>query len=164
MLISLAAQTETPAEVADRVSARTRSIRKRRVIRSLLLFVLSVTVMCLLVIATRDSQARRAAESEARTFASVLQEQYQKTGRPATFAPEGAGRAGDRYAFNPFYPELLATHGSVGVIAPSEPLRLFLGGTGRYVVIFDGRMYTSRWMSESEFQRQSGQLGFERGL
>lgn len=148
--------------IVDRVHARLRDSRRRRVWRHLALFACSVPIMLLLVVATRDSQARRAAESEARSFAAALQAEFDRTNRPVARPPEAASAALDRYYFNAFHPEMLPTHNPVGVLAPLEPLRLLLGGSGRFLILFDGQSYEARWFKEADFRDQAARLGLSR--
>lgn len=155
--------TKNPAELVDRSSLRLMREKKRRVWRSLLLVVVVTGVIVYLAMLQRDTQSRRGAEREAQRIVAAFQRMRQATGALPERVPPLERRSADTwnaYYFNPAYTRRAERGETTGVVCPREDLRMYLGGSGRYVVVFRNGDFEAHWMSAEEFRSAAARLGF----
>lgn len=155
--------TKNPAELVDRVSLRLMQEKKRRVWRSLLLVVVVTGAIVYLSLLQRDAQSRRGAERESRQIAAAFERMRQATGALPERVPPLERRSADTwkaYYFNPAYTRRAERGETTGVVCPRSDLRMYLGPSGRYVVLFRNGAFESQWMPAEEFRQSAARLGF----
>jgi hypothetical protein len=141
--------------------------RRKQFWQRIVIFAIVVAAMVLAVLASRDTQHLRAVQQEGATLAGALQEAYVDQQEPPLLFPtvqephEGLHR---RYFFNMFYAGQREGRQQVGVCCLKEPVRFFVLTEGRVVILFDGKHFSSRWLSEADFQAAAGPLGFDSSL
>lgn len=152
--------------IAHRV--RTRVLRHRiwRFGRSVALFLLMSAAVFVLVLHTRDTQNLTRHRHASEEIVSRLQSEFNHSNRLLIRMPVESQREFERYrgfVFNPGYeyqldsPDARAL-GYIGVCASSE-LHFYLRRNARMVVLFDGRQFSARLMSNEEYRELSGVLG-----
>lgn len=169
---------QTGQTAADRAARRTLLQRRRRVWRSLVLFVVVTAVMVLVSMAQRDYQSVRTCRQRLEYTCAELQKLLERGDKAPQSLPlpradggrESAGVNGGvdddayftlraRYFYNARYGRAAAREKRVGVCCCEQPHRLYLRADGRHVIVFDGQRYDLIWMAEQEFRRQAAELG-----
>lgn len=151
-------------EAAQKVSLRTLLERRRRIWRRLLLMIVVTVTIIVLALAQRDTQRIRYHAEEMARIAEALRGSLEQTG----VAPEVLSLArrdseiARKYRFNVNYRQHAERRGRSAVCAMTEPVRLFLRQSRRYLILFDGREFSVRWMTEEQFLEQSEPLGLGR--
>lgn len=151
-----------PTVVVEKVRLRTFFQRRGRLAWAMVWFVPVTAMLVVLSMLQRDVQAQRAARRQADVLASAFQADFQRLGTFPLQMPEEAASdrtIAERYFFNFFYSSRLSTSGRVGVCCMRVPLRLFLAPRGRFLVVFNGRTFSSEWLTELEFKAQAALLG-----
>lgn len=153
----------SPRPVA-RVRLRTIQHRRRRVVRSVLGFAVVAAIVVLAAITQRDEQARRSAEIQGERIALAFQNSFDAEGVPPSRFPqdEEIRSAISRFDLNPFYATRPREASRVGVCVSRSAIGLYLREAGRIVVTFDGRVYRSEWMPDTEYRAQADALGLPR--
>ena len=153
----------TEKQLTDRARVRTLQRRRRRLLRRIAVFLAALAAMVVVVVLNRDTQQLRAMREEGEMVADALQEAYARRRElPLSFPhlDPPYQRLYESYEFNIFYAGQDAGTASAGVCCLKEPVRFFVLGEGRVVVVFDGDAFQSQWMAEREFRAQAGTLGF----
>jgi hypothetical protein len=151
-------------EAAQKVSLRTLLERRRRIWRRLLLMIVVTVTIIVLALVQRDTQRIRYHAGEMERIAEALRGAMEQKGA----APEVLSLArsdsevATRYLFNVNYRQHAERRGRSAVCAMREPVPLLLRPNRRYVILFDGRQFSVRWMTEAEFATQSEPLGLGR--
>ena len=154
--------TATPSETEARIRARTLRQRRRRVARNVFTFAVISAALVFLALLQRDIQAQRQMYADAELAARALQMELERSGRPPIHFPTQVDKKyglSDRYVFNLFYQRLLRRHSPVAVCCLLKPVHLFLNADGRYVVLFDGKRFGVRWMTEAQLRASPDELG-----
>jgi hypothetical protein len=151
-----------------RARQRTLFERRKRFWRRIALFLLVTIVIVLVALANRDLLQWRDIQKKAALVANALQQTYtdRKQDPPLRFPdlPEPYQELHKRYHFNIFYADQQKSRRRVGVCCLQDPARFFLRADGRTVILFDGKQFTARWMTESEFRAAALGLGFDSSL
>jgi len=152
------------------------SVRRRRVWRSLAVFVIVTAAMVVLSMAQRDYQAVQACRDRLEFTRGQLQEllahgtvaplelpmpghSTEAGGTPAPRKPaEDPFVARAHYFYNARYARQPDRKDPVGVCCCEAPHHLYLRPDGRHVIVFDGQRYSLGWLSEAEFQRRASAL------
>jgi hypothetical protein len=149
--------------LAQRARVRTMQQRRRRLLRRVLTLLVVTVAMVLAILMNRDAQELRAKRKQGETIAAALQQSYDLHHDPPLSLPAFAGAntaLQGSYYFNIFYASQQESSQRAGVCCLRQPLRFFVRGEGRIVVLFDGERFTSQWMPESEFRAAARALGF----
>jgi hypothetical protein len=144
------------------VSLRVVATRRRKVVQ-LAAIVLVVTVaMLLLSIASRDEQS----VSRCRRDLEYAVQQFRERLATGAVLPREMPRrpdSGERVEFHYHYvPRNVVREqrgAPVGVACCIEPHVLYFDQNGRHMVIYDGRDFEIRWMTEEEFRMRADALG-----
>ena len=148
--------------------------RRHRIWLNLALFFLVTCGIIVLSMAQRDHDAMRGSLAECRARLEYARDQlqalYDRTGQvaPSELPLPRADQADEdaqfvirtHYLYNARYSRFPSA-GPVGVCCCAEPHDFYLRPNRRNVLVFDGRRYELRCLSEAEFQRQAGALGFQ---
>lgn len=162
-------------EVAARIQLRTLRRRRWRVVRSMLLLLVSFGVIVILTNLSRDEAAIRTCAMRMDAAREALQQRFDVGLPPAPQLPLPApdvdgGRARQLVEelrgsvdYNVLDP-LQQRRGvpEIGIVCDRSPHTRLIGATGRYVIVFDtqARRYLLRWMDEGDFTRHALELGF----
>lgn len=149
--------------ISERVRLRTMAERRRRVWRSLALFMVTVAAMVVIVMLRRDTQAVESCRHMLDDAVGVLHAELAKGhGLPPTFPQSAAGRSVLRthFHYSMLNAQFLAGKRQIGICSCEQPHRLFLQRNGRHVALFDGENFEVRWVDEEEFRRNAAAWGF----
>lgn len=136
--------------------------RRRRFWRSVALFILMTTAIVLLALANRDTQKWRAVCKQAEMVAEALQDAAEEHNSlplrlPDITTPYGAIHG--KYYFNMYYASQAKWVKPVGVCCYKTPVRFYVRGDGRPVVLYDGEEFRAEWRTEDEFGAEAEALG-----
>jgi hypothetical protein len=151
------------AAVAERVRRRTTAARRRRFVRSAVLFLFLTAAMVLVSLAHRDSQAAKAAEqcrAWAEYAARELTAKYKGRMLPLLLPHREKDRERVRthYHYEWSNDRHVAANERVGVCCCKQPHRFFLRPDGRHVILFDGEDFRVVWMTEDAFRERAAEL------
>ena len=139
-----AGSTMTERSIPLRVAKR----RRHNVRRNLVIITVMVALTLLITLAGRDQQ-------DVRNCRARLERVVADFPLPS----EAHSVAASHYTYRPDNLNAESSDGPTGVSCCAAPHGLFLDTDGRHVVIYDGRAFEIRWMTETEFQRQAEGLG-----
>jgi hypothetical protein len=155
-------EIENRVELSDRVSLRVMRARKWRIWRNLLLMTVVTAVIIVLAMLQRDSQSMRRAARETQHIVSAFHRTQEATGTLPERLPPLENRPADvwnAYYFNPAYTRQAQRGELTGVVCPRDDLRMYLGESGRYIVVYRAGQFESRWMKADEFKQAATRLG-----
>ncbi|MBN2445370.1 MAG: hypothetical protein JXO22_01495 [Phycisphaerae bacterium] len=162
-------QTERSIDVDRRAAARTMQTRQRRIIRNLVTFAIAVTVMLMLSLAHRDSQAVRAYHDGLAHLPAALKDALAHGGLPANLPPppglstDEVERWRDRLLYLRDNVKKIGDHKRVAVVYMDHPLNLFLRADGRHLILYDGKEFERVWMTEREVRERKDELAIYLG-
>ena len=163
-------QIDQSQQVRQRALRRTIGERRRRIVRSVAVFVLVTAAIVVLVMARRDQEALAKSKRVFEFIQRSFQDKFVTAALPALL-PMPTDETRDatlamrdsicyapaaKYQREPNRPQ-------VAVCYHYKPLRLFLRPAGRHVVLFDGHDYSLVWMAETEVQQRAAELGIYLG-
>lgn len=155
--------TPSAQQASERAEERVMNYRRRRVLRSGLIFSGITAVMIAAALAQRDREAERAGQEHAEKAAAVLTEAYVRERFLPLQMPADAVKKGVNpqiWSFNITYPQEARKSGRVGVCCMSPPVDLFLRDDARFIIVFDGSDFHVVRQDESAFREQAAALGF----
>jgi hypothetical protein len=154
-------ETDLRPTASQRATVRVMAERRWRLWRRLAVIVVVSAVIVLLALLQRDTQSRRGFERDAERLAAEFEGELARRGVPPDiflFAQRDDPAIAEFY-FNTSYSLRFGDGEAVGVCCMRAPLGLFLQEDGRYVILFDGKSFAVRWMTESEFRSRAPELG-----
>lgn len=147
-------------QAAERAMLHVMSLRRRRVLRTVLTLSGILVVMVLITMATRDAQN----VNLCRVQVDVAIDAFNRVGTgdlPLLLPKSAAGPASvrDHYAYTPTNTALIEKIRPVAVCVCAHPHPLFLRAQGRHLILFDGSCYYVEWITERELQPRAERLG-----
>jgi hypothetical protein len=149
--------------VAARVRQTILAQRGWRILRNAVFFVLVTIGMVCIVMWQRDSVGFQYWNDVGRKLADAMQTEFDRTDKPPMsilgLDPKVYQFAINRLGVNPSYDRKVLLRSPVvaaGTVVPSD---FYLRGTGRELVLFDGRTFTPVWIPEAQFLREAETLG-----
>ncbi|MCG3126557.1 MAG: hypothetical protein CHACPFDD_01404 [Phycisphaerae bacterium] len=147
-------------QAAERAMLHVMSLRRRRVLRTVLTLLGILVVMVLITMATRDAQN----VSLCRVQVDFAVDAFNRLGSgdlPLLLPKSAAGPASvrDHFAYTPTNAALIEKIRPVAVCVCAQPHPLFLRAQGRHLILFDGQRYSAEWVTESELQGRAERLG-----
>jgi hypothetical protein len=158
----------SPDAPSERVARRTLAQRRRRVLRSALIFIVITLVMLVLSILARDEQAVRACRERMEQALVTFQQHHEEWLRnPLKFPlPSVEAQLGDVWRDHVLdnwrYTEQAAIADEVGVCCCERPHSRLFRPSGRYVIVFNvpRQKYELHWLNEEDFLKRANELGF----
>ena len=156
-----------PHPIAAGISPTQRSLplrvvsrRRRNVRRNVVVLTAMIAFTLLITLAGRDQQDVRRCRDRLERAVAILRDRV-GSGLPDDFPQPDQEQtvAASHYDYRPdnLVAESLLT--PIAVIACDSNHGLFLDTNGRHVVLYDGKNFDIRWMTETEFQERASSIG-----
>lgn len=157
----MAGRPTDEAILSERVRQRTMAARRRRFVRSALLFVCLAAVMVVVSLTHRDAQAIKRCRAPMEYAVGELSAKHEDHKLLPVLLPH---READRQWVQGHYDYTwendrhFGPDRQVGVCCCRRTHRSFMRPDGRYVILFDGQAFQLVWMEESEFRLRAEDL------
>ncbi len=153
---------ETRPSPARGMSLRVVATRRRKVARLLIVVVLVTAAMVLLSIANRDEQSVSRCRRDLDYAVEQLRERLAEGAglpRELAYRPDAAPRLQYHYHYVPRNALRAEAGVPAGIACCVAPHGLYFDTDGRHVVVYDGKDFEIRWMTEEEFAIRADALG-----
>jgi hypothetical protein len=148
------------AILSERVRQRTMAARRRRFVRSALLFLGLAAAMVVVSLLHRDAQAVRHCRDRLEYAVRQFSADYKGRTLPLLLPhrPEEGKWVRNHYDYRWKNDQHFGPDRRVGVCCCKRAHRFFMRADGRHVLLFDGQDFQIVWMTEDEFRWRAEDL------